>query len=138
MRFEIKLFLRDILGLLVGSFVAALVFLFLPMLWASSRDVNFSLSAILPGTILICFFSFPCGLAAHALLHALKWRWLAAYCLAAALEAAVYNSLSAGHFTVSSFQDTAMYAISASVCAAIAWMVRRPNRDVKTLEKLEL
>jgi len=129
MRFEIKLFLRDILGLLVGSFIAALVFLFLPMLWASSKNVNFAFSAILPGTILISFFSFPCGLAAHALLHALKWRWLAAYCLAGALEAEVYNSLGAGHFTMSSFQDTAMYAISASICAAVAWLIRRPDKD---------
>lgn len=125
-------FLRSALGLVIGSFAAAMAFLILPPLWQGLAfpDLAYLLMAAVPGTVIILMFSLPCGFLAHAVLYALKWRWLPVYCLAAAAEAAVYGAICGfTNQSNSDIQNLLAAMPSAATCAAIAWLIRRPDKD---------
>ena len=116
-------FAKSLLGLAVGSIAAAATFISIS---TSSFDPG-AFGSLLFGAGIIFMHAVPCGFLAHAILYALKWRWLPVYCLAASIEAALYGSIEGVNRSNIQMIVTAM--ISAAVCAAIAWFIRRPDRD---------
>jgi hypothetical protein len=116
-------FAKSFFGLGLGSIAAAATFLLLSEVPTGGLPSHF-FGNILPGANLIFMFAVPCGFLAHAILYTLKWRWIPVYCLAAAVEAALYGIIGGVGIDVA---RTAMPA--AAVCAAIAWLIRRPDKD---------
>ncbi len=140
MKTHILRFLRDLLGLFAGSIVAAVLFLTIDALFdipAGKFDGGFTLTAVIPGTVIIFAFAAVWGLPAHALLYRLKWTPIYAYALAAALEAFVYNLFSSGRFSPSGLTTLAAAMPAAAACTAIAWLIRRPDKDDKPRFKPE-
>ena len=129
-------FIRSLFGLIIGSVAASVSYLILPMLWSSyAREYpQFSLISACLGTFAILIFAVPCGFLAHALLYALKWRALLVYCIAAAFEAGLYSVIVGYQYISIPNWDIMFAAIpSAIVCATVAWLIRRPDKDVKPL-----
>lgn len=124
-------FARSFFGLGIGSVASAATFLVLSKLPTGFRtfDADYALY-IIPGALIIFMFAVPCGFLAHAILYSQNWRWLPAYAAAAAIEAALYGILgSMGRVTQSNLEMMAMAMPSAAVCAAVAWLIRRPDKD---------
>lgn len=129
-------FIRSLTGLVAGSAVASVCYLVLPMLWSSydREHPQFSLISACLGALAILIFAVPCGFLAHALLYALKWRALFVYCIAAAFAAGLYSVI-VGYKYISTPNWDIMFAAipTAIICATVAWLIRRPDKDAKPL-----
>jgi len=129
----IERILRSLMGIVAGSVVAAAAYLVLFMLWSSDARVysQFSFVAAGFGTLAILMFAIPCGLLSHAILYALKWRGLLVYNVVAAAEACLYVIVGSRHIWAPNLGIMFSTVPSAIVCATIAWLIRRPDKDVK-------
>jgi hypothetical protein len=85
----------------------------------------------------VLLFSLPCGLMGHALLYALKLRGLVAYVTMAEIALAAPLALFSRVLASPSTDDLKMQAAAAvatAVCAATAWLIRRPDKDGQPTE----
>jgi len=131
-------FLRSVFGLFAGSAGALITYLAIVRLLGryTHLDVDPTLELAGPGFVTIFMLSLPFGFAGHAALCALKWRRLWAYCAVAGLEAGAFCLISnVRDLTSMDLKEMAAEIPSAAVCAAIAWLIRRPDRDARLLSE---
>jgi len=125
-------FFRSLVGLVLGSLAAAFVYLLIEKLmgFGEGLDEPVSVLSALPGSLLVLVFSLPCGFVAHASLYALKWRAVWLYGIAGAISATLYvATTNFDNFAEIGWDNLASTVPAATICAVIAWLIRRPDRD---------
>ncbi len=138
MKIQFLRFLRSLSGLFAGSAAAVAVYLATERLlgFYSDLDTDPTLELALPGFIVIFILSLPFGFAGHAILYPTKRRPIWAYCLVAALEAAAFFFITKiGDLSQFDLKEAMSLSLAAATCAAVAWLIRRPDRDNVALPK---
>jgi H+/Cl- antiporter ClcA len=81
------------------------------------------------GLVFGLIIAVPVGLVGHAILYALKWRNMLAYLLVGGFASTSYALAVAVTDNMTSPRTLAIYAVLGVTCAAIAWLIRRPDKD---------
>lgn len=137
METHIRRFLLSLVGLGVGSFLASVTFLIVSTLLMGENPLDALEIWAAPGTLYVLLFSLPCGLIGHALLYALKLRGLLAYVVIAEIALAASIALFFGLLgqpSTDELKTRAAAAVATAVCAATAWLIRRPDKDGQPTE----
>ncbi len=130
-------FLLSLAGLAVGA-SAATVFCVISSAFKDGflPDADSLAFELLAGFALLFGASLPFGFLAHAVLYGLKWRSLAAYGLAAAAEVFLCGAVTTfGRMLDIEIRETLIDVVAAVLCAIIAWMIRRPDRDAPPISE---
>ncbi len=118
---------RTILGLTIGALVstAAAMFLNRGNPGIQPRFVSDTLTM----TLFVLLFALPVGLIGHATLYALKRRHLLYYSglgfIGGSIFAMVFFHDDPGEIPI----NVLNFGLWAGTCAAIAWLIRRPDKD---------
>ncbi len=125
---------RTLLGLTAGAAITSAVVAVLdPYPTNSQLPVEIFIDGVINSTFFVLLFAFPVGLSGHAVLYALKRRQFIYY---AGLGAAGGGAFALATYLLDRNIDTLVFArnaltftIWAGACAAIAWFIRRPDKD---------
>jgi hypothetical protein len=123
-------FLRSVAGIVVGTIVAIVGFsLFAGFPDAGAPDPVYLTPFLVFGIIFGLMFTIPLGLLGHSVLYALKWRNGFAYVLVGGFASVSYALAVAVTNNMISPGTLATYGVMGITCAAIAWLIRRPDLD---------
>ena len=126
------LLVKTLSGLIVGVCITTLFGAF--FITRSDPELkSYYLDAVVTGSVLISLFALPIGLLIHSILYANKWRQVAPYALCGMLSGVGYGAISYKTSIVDNIWDLAAYGLWAAAIAFIAWLIRRPDKDVKPL-----
>lgn len=124
--------LKSLAGLALGAFVSTAFALPFTGLIRDSGDPDLNadyFTLLVLGSFIVVVVATPVGLAGHAALYALKRRGLVSYALAGGVAGLVYILLVSAGGNPDIVKNLILYGLWAAVCAALAWFIRRPDKD---------